>query len=220
MTIDMLPDDVLLDIFDFSTWENRMWQKLLRVCQKWRRIVFSAPGRLKLELICTDGRPVRNTLHVWPPLPIRMLYFGTLSITIGDLRNPFRLGDDADLDDIISALEHKDRVCGMTLIHLQDSDMEAVLAAMQEPFPALIRSSFTQHICSIGLSEGPPKSPIPSWVDLYHVCEFYAWIASYFHFWVYRSFFCLHLALTLFTLKVFPNPSTFNRTRSSLASPR
>jgi F-box-like len=131
----MLPNDVLLDIFDLSldvTWRTK-WHRLVHVCQKWRKIVFSAPRRLNLELICQDEKPVRNTLYVWPPLPIKMFYFGVQKSS-SYLNNKF--GD--DVDNIIAALEHKDRICEMTLFNARSSEMEEMLAAMQEPFPALV----------------------------------------------------------------------------------
>ena len=41
VTIDMLPDLALLEIFDFYMFESRIevWQTLVHVCQKWRSIV-------------------------------------------------------------------------------------------------------------------------------------------------------------------------------------
>jgi hypothetical protein len=131
----MLPNDVLLDIFDFSLdviWRG-MWHRLVHVCQKWRKIVFSAPRRLNLELICKDGRAVRNRLYVWPPLLIKMSYYG-IQKSSPHLKTKF--GD--DVDNIIAALEHKDRVCEITLFNAPSSEMEEMLAAMLEPFPALI----------------------------------------------------------------------------------
>jgi hypothetical protein len=72
-------------------------------------------------------------LCVWPPLPIKLLYFG-IQKSSGGLKSKF--GD--DVDNIISALEHKDRVCEMVLVNAPSSEMAVMLAAMQEPFPALI----------------------------------------------------------------------------------
>ena len=131
----MLPNDVLLEIFDFvldTLWRNT-WHRLAHVCQKWRKIVFSAPHRLNLELMCKDGKPVRNTLYVWPPLPIKMCYYGTHKLS-GYAKSVF--GD--EVDNIIAALEHKDRICELTLFNAPSSEMEEMLAAMHEPFPALI----------------------------------------------------------------------------------
>jgi hypothetical protein len=136
VTINMLPNYVLLEIFDFSLdprWMyNNRWHRLVHVCQKWRKIAFSAACRLNLELTCIDGRPVRNTLYIWPPLLITLYYLGIQKSS----GNPkYKFGD--DVDNIIAALEHRDRVCGMTVFNAPSSEIEEMLAAMQEPFPAL-----------------------------------------------------------------------------------
>ena len=136
VTINMLPDYVLLEIFGFSLdppWRyNNNWHRLVHVCQKWRKIVFSAARRLNLELTCVDGRAVRNTLYVWPPLLVKMYYLGIQKSS----GNPkYKFGD--DVDNIIAALEHRDRVCEMTVFNALASEMEEISAAMQEPFPAL-----------------------------------------------------------------------------------
>jgi hypothetical protein len=150
----MLPNDVLLEIFGFSldvSWKNNRWHRLVHVCQKWRKIVFGAPRRLKLELICTDGRPVRNTLHVWPPLLIKMFY-SCIQKPSGILK--FKFGD--DVDNIVAALEYKDRVSEMTLFNAPRSEMEEILAAMQEPFPALIDLKLRP---AFGFGEAPVRVP-------------------------------------------------------------
>jgi len=136
VTINMLPNYVLLEIFDFSlhpTWmNNNMWHRLVHVCQQWRNIVFGAPCRLNLKLVCVDGRPVRNTLYVWPPLLIKLYYPG-IQKSSGYLKSKF--GD--DVDNIIAALEHKDRVYEMIVFNATSSEMEEIMAAMQEPYPVL-----------------------------------------------------------------------------------
>jgi hypothetical protein len=122
--IDMLPNNALLEIFDFYVDGARIeaWITLVHVSRKWRNVVFGAPHRLNLRLDCRARTPVRETLHVWPPLPIVIL------------------GNDNQewgVDNIIAALEHNDRVCGVELWHIRSSQMDKLLAAMQEPFPAL-----------------------------------------------------------------------------------
>jgi hypothetical protein len=51
LTIDILPDDALLEIFDFylgeTEWTNR-WHILVHVCRRWRLVVFGSPRRLNL----------------------------------------------------------------------------------------------------------------------------------------------------------------------------
>jgi hypothetical protein len=71
ISIDTLPDDVLLAIFDFCADEDRNskkgiegWQSLVHVCQRWRGVVFGSPRRLNLRLVATNRTPVRDTLDV------------------------------------------------------------------------------------------------------------------------------------------------------------
>src|SRR5580693_10719242 len=78
--IDMLPDNVLLEIFDFYkettfpindswiyTWR---WKALIQVCRRWRHVIFGSPRRLDLRIICTYTTPTRTSLDIWPPFPI------------------------------------------------------------------------------------------------------------------------------------------------------
>src|SRR6266849_1688691 len=118
MTIDMLPDNALLEIFDFYLDGARIEAliTLVHVSRKWRIVVFGSPRRLNLRLDCRARTPVRETVHVWPLLPIVIS------------------GNDSqewDVDNIIAALEHNDRVCGVELWNVPSCQMEKVLAAMQ-----------------------------------------------------------------------------------------
>ena len=126
MTIDILPDDALLGIFDFYVVEPNVfnpdngWQTLVHVCRKWRNVVFGSPHRLNLRLVCSNRTSVRKMLDIWPPLPIVVHHYVRL-----------RSGG----DNIIAALEHNDRVCQIRL--KLDLQWEMILDVMQEPFPAL-----------------------------------------------------------------------------------
>ncbi|KAI0249325.1 hypothetical protein BJV78DRAFT_708714 [Lactifluus subvellereus] len=128
VTIGALPDNVLLDIFDFyhRGTENRdfyrnqwpwPWNRLVHVCQRWRCVVFASPLRLDLCLRCTSKTSVRETLDVWPPLPIEI-----------------SLGDPYGVDNVIAALEHCERVRQIQILNLTSSRL---VTMMQEPFPAL-----------------------------------------------------------------------------------
>jgi F-box associated protein len=73
--IGVLPDDVLLEIFDFyleKRWRRgkkkdvEKWKSLVHVCRRWRSIVFRSPYRLDLKLFCTPKTPSKDTLDVWP----------------------------------------------------------------------------------------------------------------------------------------------------------
>jgi len=61
-------------------------------------------------------------LDIWPPLPI--VIWGGLNRKMGE-------------DNILAALTHNIRICEITLLHVPSSLWEKILAAMQEPFPAL-----------------------------------------------------------------------------------
>jgi hypothetical protein len=131
--IDVLPDDVLLEIFYFHTIMNRnvppygkkasenVWQPLVHVCRRWRNLVFGSPRRLNMRLFCTPKTPARDTLEVWPALPLVVAGVMTSSGT----------------DNIIAALEQSNRVCQVTL-GLEGWHLEEVLAVMQVSFPELI----------------------------------------------------------------------------------
>ena len=124
----MLPDDVLLSIFDFcaneyAEWPKLVWETLVHVCRRWRSLVFGSPRGLNLQLICTFRTPARNTLDIWPPLPLYIISF----VPHGNV------------DNIIALLEHKNRVCRIHLHGISRLDLEKVLAVMQKPFPELTR---------------------------------------------------------------------------------
>ena len=79
--LDKIPNDVLLKILcfyvdedeDFEPFKIRRIEEritLAHVCRRWRSIVFQSPRRLNLRLLCTSKTPVRDTLDIWPPLPL------------------------------------------------------------------------------------------------------------------------------------------------------
>ncbi len=80
------------------------------------------PRRLNLRLVCTPNTPARDTLDVWPALPLLIRGYMFLS---------------SDEDDIIVALGQTNRVCQVSLRDLEDRQLDKVLAAMQVPFPEL-----------------------------------------------------------------------------------
>ena len=124
----MLPDDVLLKVFDFYVEQDMVqifektrieeWITLAHVCRRWRSVVFQSPRRLNLRLLCTSKTRVRDSLDIWPPLP--------LAIHAVD-------GERPGLYNIIAALEHNDRVCQIKLA-TQSSELEYF---MHKSFPEL-----------------------------------------------------------------------------------
>ncbi|KAI0293313.1 hypothetical protein B0F90DRAFT_1404455 [Multifurca ochricompacta] len=140
ITIDTLPDDVLLEIFVFyrldlttvtTHWDlHWKWHRLAHVCHKWRQLIFASPRRLNLQLICKPGTPVRRNLDCWPALPVVIDFRGSPSS--GFLYKV--LGSDED--NIVAALEHPGRVCGIYL-DVTSSLLRKMDAVMQGPFMAL-----------------------------------------------------------------------------------
>jgi hypothetical protein len=126
-SIDKLPDELLLAIFEFCDVRDGIkykldeaWQALVHVCRRWRSIVFGSPRRLKLRLVYTPGK--RDLLDIWPPLH---LIIPDTNLT-------------SDVDNIVPALKHRDRVDEIDLQNINDSSsLEKYLAVMQEPFPDL-----------------------------------------------------------------------------------
>ena len=129
--IDILPDDILLEIFDFymnmyPSYGDKpgieAWQSLVHVCRRWRNLVLGSPRRLNLQLYCTPKTPARDSLDVWPAaLPLLIVGFMA----------------SAPVDNIIAALGQNYRVCQVFLQGLADWHLEKFLASMQAPFPEL-----------------------------------------------------------------------------------
>jgi hypothetical protein len=126
-SIDVLPDDILLAIFDFCAGKYQYhldsfeaWQSLVHVCRRWRSVVFGSPRRLNLRLIWTGRKSMKDTLDVWPPL--RLVIQSYINNGVGDIVAAFDS-------------EHKDRVDAIVLNHVNSSLLK--IAAMQEPFPEL-----------------------------------------------------------------------------------
>ena len=127
--IDVLPDDVLLGIFDYyedtvKLWRNRKmgieaWQTLVHVCRRWRNLALQSPHRLNLGLYFTPRTPARDRLDVWPALPL---------LISGKIRFY------EDTVNIIAALGQSNRICQVDLGVFQ---LEKVLAPMQVSFPEL-----------------------------------------------------------------------------------
>jgi hypothetical protein len=125
----MLPNDVLLAIFDFYAHQGHTfkreieaWQSLVHVCQRWRSVVFGSPRRLNLRLVCTSKTPARDRLDIWPALPL-LIQDRTYQTEGGD--------------NIVAVLERSDRVDNIELHGDLSSPVENVLTAMQVPFPKL-----------------------------------------------------------------------------------
>ena len=129
--IDLLPDDVLLKIFDLYLIMNlplyrgkfkkdiEAWQSLVHVCQRWRSLVFGSPLRLNLKLYCTPKTRAKDIKDVWPALPLIIVDILALSSS-----------------NITAALGQSNRVREVDL-RIRSWQLEEVLASMQVPFPEL-----------------------------------------------------------------------------------
>ncbi|KAH9974505.1 hypothetical protein BJV74DRAFT_184515 [Russula compacta] len=143
VTIETLPDDALLEVFDFyvhDIFDREEWITLTHVCRRWRYIVFASPIRLNLILYCKPIQPVREMLDTWPPFPI----------VVEDTAH-----SEEDADKIIAALEHNDRVCGIDIYITQVSSsvLGRFARAMQEPFPQLTDLVLSSYETTLVLPE-------------------------------------------------------------------
>jgi hypothetical protein len=138
-SIDILPDVVLLDIFDFCridklplqlwifTWK---WELLVHVCRRWRQLIFASPRRLHIQLSCTPGTPVKKYLSCWPAFPIIIDYGDDMRLT------------SSDEDNVLAAVACSNRVCALELVVI-NSQLEKLAKAMQKPYPTLKRLALT-----------------------------------------------------------------------------
>ena len=133
VTIDGLPDVVLLAIFGFYVGEYHdnvryvkreieSWQSLVHVCRRWRDLVFGSPRRLNLQLCYKHCRSARKSSDVWPALPLLIL---------GDV-------PETSVDDVIAELEHSDRIRQIDLNCHSTSKIEKFWTSMQVLFPELV----------------------------------------------------------------------------------
>jgi hypothetical protein len=125
VTIETLPEEILLEMFAFymcKVSRNDEWRTLVHVCRSWRSIVFAAPRRLNLQLVCTSKTPTRQMLDIWPALPINVLLSGRC----------------AEINDnVLAALEDRDRICAVRIHHVYNDEIQKLARAMQVTFPAL-----------------------------------------------------------------------------------
>ena len=134
--INKLPDHVLLKIFDLYRVSSKMghaahtwpWKRLVHVCQKWRSLVFASPHSLDLRLFCDPRTPVRKTLDIWPDLPI---------IIRADLASSAYIYRNSEDENIVAALEHRDRVFKVELKNMTSYLLPGFTPVMLQPFPAL-----------------------------------------------------------------------------------
>ena len=128
--IGTLPDDILLKIFKsfvdamyFYHTRSEERRTLLHVCQRWRRLAFTSPRHLNLQLFCRPPRrSVNKMLDVWPELPVYL-----------HVSNYPK----EDRDNVVAALRLNHRVSGIRLERTSARGWETFAPLLQHPFPVL-----------------------------------------------------------------------------------
>jgi len=144
--IGVLPDDVLVEIFNFYVkirtfryWKfplRNTWHTLVHVCCRWRYLLFSSPHYLNLQLEYAGHRPMSEALNDWPVLPVILTsYPGGYS------------SSNEKWDNLVAALESEqyNRICEIEIVDMTYSRLERFAAAMQKPFPELTRLEVWAH---------------------------------------------------------------------------
>ena len=136
VTIGKLPDDVLLEIFvhvigpSYSTLSGPRrfedgWRTLVHVYRRWRSVVLASPRRLDLQLFCTNTRPVKKLLDIWPAsLPISIYSYHH------SWQSPLR-----GVANLMASLEQQNRVRGICIRGAPNSLLKQFVA--MKAFPAL-----------------------------------------------------------------------------------
>jgi hypothetical protein len=130
--IEMLPEEILLDIFDLYRLDavkrsgGRLWKWhcLAHVCKKWRHVISTSPHRLDLQILCEYGALVESIMDAWPTLPFAVRHNSSKSRSLSK--------------DIIVALRRPDRVCEIDFV-LSSSLIGLIIPVIQEPLPGLER---------------------------------------------------------------------------------
>ena len=143
VTIGMLPDYALLEIFHFykddKDFSNRdtftevwKWEMLTQVCRQWRRVVFGSPRRLDLRVACTSTTPNARLLDVWPPFPVIVLQSSQSPVV-----------DENGVENLIAALECRDRISEIGLFDVSGPVIEKLVTVLHESLPVLTDFSLT-----------------------------------------------------------------------------
>jgi hypothetical protein len=135
VTINRLPDEVLLEIFDLyrkgfgrlRDWNNKNgWFRLAHVCRNWRFVVLASPSRLQVRLYFAHSTPTRAVvLERLSHLPIIVDYTGAV----------FWEGSQ-DSKRFLSAIRFPDRVCRIKLLQTT-LNLDGIVGGLASPFSAL-----------------------------------------------------------------------------------
>ncbi|KAI0275788.1 hypothetical protein BGY98DRAFT_1188227 [Russula aff. rugulosa BPL654] len=140
LTINRLPDEVLLEIFDSYRqnihpydhhWRRKyVWLDLAHVCRRWRAVIFASSSRLDLKITVGPKKPghIETILRLSSPLPIFIEY----KYLFGDITG-------SALWRMRAALRHRDRVREIYIDGLGVSGVGfgKFIRATNHQFPAL-----------------------------------------------------------------------------------
>ena len=133
----MIPDDILLEIFDFYRL-NAMkrtsglpwkWHRLAHVCRRWRLVVSMSPRRLDLQIHCKSGASIERILALWETLPL------VIRLTRGRKSKSLPVN-------VTTALRQPDRVREISL-GLTSATIGSIVDAIKKPFQILERIRIT-----------------------------------------------------------------------------
>jgi hypothetical protein len=81
MTINSLPDELLVEIFDWSRLDDgydwifrRRWYKLLQICRRWRYVVLEWASRLKICFLCNSANPITTMPSHLTAIPLAIKF--------------------------------------------------------------------------------------------------------------------------------------------------
>ncbi|KAI0259609.1 hypothetical protein BC834DRAFT_610477 [Gloeopeniophorella convolvens] len=145
VTIESLPDVVLLEVFDHCREEELrkggalqksqphlyQWYQLVpaHVCQRWRQIIIASPTRLRLSILCSWELPVAEILRHSPAeLPVSILYPTNEEV--------FHEWSPESISDALLALGYLDRTSHIVIDALT-SEEDKLLSMINRPAPKL-----------------------------------------------------------------------------------
>src|SRR6266852_1823116 len=154
ISINTLPDDVLLEVFDHyrilsaDHWARLQgWYKLAHTSPRWRQLFFTSSLRLNLQLRCTFGTPVTDMINHSPPFPLILDYGPHL----------LKTWTPVDKDGLLFALQHLSRTHEI-MLSAPPSTLAEIINAMLDTAPLLRRlilhTDSTEFVLPKGFLDG------------------------------------------------------------------
>jgi len=168
VTIEVLPDDILLSIFTFYRLPNKIlcrpffwrWHTLVQVSRRWRYVILALPHSLRPYLVTTYRSHWLSrwmSLGRWPPFPISIQYYN-----LGRTLAP------EEEDDLASVLDQPDCIYEVCLT-MSRSILEKSTAWVEGPFPELERLSLKSNEPGLDLPSGFLGASVNSPLRLHHI---------------------------------------------------